>query len=167
MTQAGKNYALALEGLNVPEQDVTESERLLAENPRLAEALANPLAAQAAKERVIGRVFPPSLHNFFKTLCAHGRAEEFPEIAREYRSLRQRQAGVLSAALLYVTEPSGEQRKGIEEFLKKTYGKSRISLEMREDKDLIGGFILQAEGEEYDWSLRGRLQRLEQTLIRR
>ena len=167
MTQAGKNYALILESLPVPEEDVRECERLLEDNPQLTEALINPLVAQLQKEQVIDRVFPPSLHSFFKVLCAHGRAGEFPEIVREYQRLSQNRQGILQARLLCVTEPTPSQRQGMEEFLKKTYQKKQVLLEICLDEALMGGFILQAEGDEYDWSLRGRLRRLEQTLTGR
>ena len=35
---------------------------------------------------------------------------------------------------------------------------------MAEDKALIGGFILQVDGKEYDYSVQGRLNRLERKL---
>ena len=47
------------------------------------------------------------------------------------------------------------------------YIETKREIEMIEDKSLIGGFILQAGGKEYDWSLRGRCRRLEQKLTRR
>lgn len=167
MTQAGKNYALILESLPVSAEDVKESQRLFQNNANLVEALSNPLIARIQKEQVIERIFPTSMQNFLKVLCAHGRAEEFTEIVREYENLRQKRQGILKASLTCVTEPTVEQKQGIEEFLKKTYQKSQVFLEIHQDQELIGGFILQAEGDEYDWSLRGRLQRMEQTLIRR
>lgn len=40
-------------------------------------------------------------------------------------------------------------------------------IEMIEDKSLIGGFILQADGREFDWSMRGRYRMLQQKLTRR
>ena len=40
-------------------------------------------------------------------------------------------------------------------------------IDMKEDKNLIGGFILNAGGEEYDYSFRGRFNKLEQQLTRR
>ena len=167
MTQAGKNYALILESLPVSREEVEESVRLLEENRELKEALANPLIAGAKKEKVIGRIFPASLHSFLKVLCLHGRIAEFSGIVREYERLKRKRAGILKARLLCVTEPSREQQAGIEDFLKRTYRKEQVLLEICRQEELIGGFTLQAEGEEYDWSIRGRLQRLEQTLIRR
>ena len=38
---------------------------------------------------------------------------------------------------------------------------------MKEDPELLGGFILLVDGKEYDYSMAGRLNRLEQTLMRR
>lgn len=49
-------------------------------------------------------------------------------------------------------------------FLCKKYGVRRANIEIREDLGLLGGFILHAKSDEYDWSLKGRLKRLEQKL---
>ena len=43
----------------------------------------------------------------------------------------------------------------------------KADIQLTEDKSLIGGFVLQADGQEYDWSLRGRFRRMEQRLTRR
>ena len=49
-------------------------------------------------------------------------------------------------------------------FIKKKYGAGDIKWVMAEDKALIGGFILQVDGKEYDYSVQGRLNRLERKL---
>ena len=50
------------------------------------------------------------------------------------------------------------------DFIKKKYGAGDIKWVMAEDKALIGGFILQVDGKEYDYSVQGRLNRLERKL---
>ncbi len=53
----------------------------------------------------------------------------------------------------------------MEAFLCKKYGAKSAKIEVRQDKALLGGFILRVgSDEEYDWSLKGRLSRLEQRI---
>lgn len=55
----------------------------------------------------------------------------------------------------------------METFICKTFAADGVSWEMKEDPELLGGFILLVDGKEYDYSMAGRLNRLEQTLMRR
>ena len=54
-----------------------------------------------------------------------------------------------------------------EDFLRREFGAKEVILTLREDKSLIGGFILSAGDKEFDWSLRGRYNNLRQKLTRR
>lgn len=38
-------------------------------------------------------------------------------------------------------------------------------MELKEDKSLVGGFILRVEDQEFDYSLKGRINALQQKLI--
>ena len=67
----------------------------------------------------------------------------------------------------YVTAPKDAQLDGIRAFLCREFGAQKAEIEMIEDKSLIGGFILQADGREFDWSMRGRYRMLQQKLTRR
>ena len=60
--------------------------------------------------------------------------------------------------------PSEEQKKGMEAFLCGKYGAKKANIEVSQDPALLGGFILRVGSDEYDWSMRGRLNRLEQRL---
>ena len=73
-------------------------------------------------------------------------------------------AGVKTVYLRYTALPSEEQKKQMGDFIKKKYGAGDIKWVMAEDKALIGGFILQVDGKEYDYSVQGRLNRLERKL---
>ena len=45
--------------------------------------------------------------------------------------------------------------------------KKQVELSLVEDPSIIGGFIIEAENFETDWSIRGRLNQLQQSLVRR
>ena len=54
--------------------------------------------------------------------------------------------------------------EGFRDFLKKQYQAEEVNLTIVREPSLIGGFLLRVQGEEYDYSLRGRLNRMAQTL---
>ena len=68
------------------------------------------------------------------------------------------------AQLIYVTPPTEEQLSGIRKFLEKEFGNLDIELEMNQDVSLKSGFILRVGTKEYDWSEKGRITQLENTI---
>ena len=60
--------------------------------------------------------------------------------------------------------PTEEQKKGMEQFVRREFHAKGVVWEMEERPSLIGGFLLLVNGREYDYSMQGRLKRLEQKL---
>ncbi len=69
----------------------------------------------------------------------------------------------LTAKLFCVTPPDEKQREGIADFLEKKYG-VRPEIEIVEDKSLVSGFRLETGGDVYDWSAKGRVEKLAEQL---
>ena len=166
MTTAAVNYAKVLYELSVPQTSVQETKELLRESPEFQEVLENPLVSFEEKEKVIDRLLPEEMRNFVKTACRHNKAGLLKEILSDYEELCRKQQRILTAVLRYVTPPKEEQLENIRKFLCRQFHAKRADIELKEDKSLIGGFVLLAEGQEYDWSLRGRYRKLEQKLTR-
>ena len=55
----------------------------------------------------------------------------------------------------------------MKKYLCRRYRKNDVTFDIREDASLLGGFILKAGDFEYDYSLDGRLKRLQHKLTRR
>lgn len=163
-TEIINNYAAVLYELKPGEDAVSETEKILSQSRELVKALSSPAVPDVQKELVIERVFPRKLHTYLKVVCRHGRAEQLSDILQAYQALADREGGILRATLLCTSFPDGERKKRIESFLRKKYGARKVVLQMRIEPELIGGFLLLVGDEEFDWSLRGRLRRLEQTL---
>ena len=153
MTETSINYAKALYELSVPEEAVLETEKIFRGTPQLKGALENPLVSLKEKEHVIDRVFPQEMKNFLKVTC------KYQKISSIY--------DILEAVLTYVTKPEEAQKEKMEDFLRREFGAKEVILTLKEDKSLIGGFILSAGDKEFDWSLRGRYNNLRQKLTRR
>ena len=58
-----------------------------------------------------------------------------------------------------------EQLEGIEAFLNKKYGAKAVAFTLKEEKSLVGGFVLRVKDQEFDYSLKGRINALQQKLI--
>ena len=167
MTVTAVNYAKTLYELSVPAEAVQTTNEIFREVPGLKESLANPLVSFEAKSRVIDRVIPDEMKIFIKVACKHRNVGLLEEIFEDYEEICRRQKRILHAVMRYVTPPKAQQLEGIKAFLCREFQAERAEIEMIEDKSLIGGFILQADGREFDWSMRGRYRMLQQKLTRR
>lgn len=167
MEQAVRSYAQVLYELQVPAEDMEKTKYLLKENELLTYVLKNPLISLQVKKDLIDKIFPQTIRNFLKVVCERQRAGRLWEILRAYEDYTDRREQVLRADLFYVTAPDQAQSEQMECFLQKKFHVQKVILQKKEDKSLIGGFLLCANGIEYDFSLRGRFLKLKQNLIRR
>ena len=167
MTATAVNYAKTLYELSVSTEAVQTTKEIFREVPGLSESLENPLVPFEEKSRVIDRVIPDEMKNFIKITCKHRNIALLEEIFEDYEEICRREKKILHAVMRYVTKPQDEQLKGIKAFLCREFQATDAEIEMIEDKSLIGGFILLADGREFDWSMRGRYRMLQQKLTRR
>lgn len=162
LTAAG--YAKVLCGMNLPEETVEQTKEIFREIPQLTDIFVNPTIPLKNKLNVIDKVFPQEIRNFLKTACRYRRLDLTGEIFAAYDRYRDEQRKILRAVLTCTTPPDRRQLEGMERFLCKKYGVDKARIEVHTDDSLLGGFILRAGSDEYDWSIKGRLNRLEQTL---
>ncbi len=158
------NYAAVLYELHPQKSEVSQTKEILSKSGSLVKVLSSPAVNEAQKDRVIERLFPKRLHSYLKVACRHGRAEQLCDVIQVYQALVDKEEGTLRATLACTSFPDEEHKKKMESFLQKKYGAKKVVLQMQMDPNLIGGFLLMVGDEEFDWSLRGRLRRLEQTL---
>ena len=67
------------------------------------------------------------------------------------------------ARLYCVNPPSDAQRRGIADFLERTYG-VRPEIEIVIDKSVVGGFRLEYGDNVFDWSAQGRINKLKEDI---
>ena len=123
-----------------------------------------PTIARKKKQSGIDRVVPEEMRNCLKVVCKYQRMDLISDIFHSYDAICDEQNKVLNARLTCTAPPSEEQKKGMEAFLCGKYGAKKANIEVSQDAALLGGFILRVGSDEYDWSMRGRLNRLEQRL---
>lgn len=160
MTLTASKFIKALGALEMPIEPLEEALKIYQDNPRLQEVLKDPTIYKEQKYAAIDRIFPAQICNLLKLLCEYSDMEYFEEIAEGYRKYVNEHNNKINATLRYVTPPNDHQLEEIKNFLRSKYHVDDVILNMEEDASLIGGFILQAKGEEYDWSLKGRMESL-------
>lgn len=163
-SQAASRYAEVLWSLGLSDEVIEETKQIFAETPELSSVLMNPVIPGEEKHALTDRIFAKEIRSFLKVVTDHDKTEILDEIFRSYEERKQKDAGILTAVLRYVIPPSEEQKKKMEAFLCGRFHASGVEWDIAEDRSLIGGFILEVCGEEYDYSVKGRLNRLEQKL---
>ena len=165
MTERDVNYAKVLLELKLPEESIRETRILLNESNELLTALSNPSVKKREKIAVIDRLFNKEMRSFIKVLCDNAYIQNIEEIFKAYDKLALERKNMISATLSYVTKPSETQIEGIKQMICKKYNKVDVLLHLREEKSLMGGFVLKVEDTEYDKSLKGRIFDLQKTLL--
>ncbi len=101
---------------------------------------------------------------FLTLLLRKRRINLLPEIIDELHRLKMQREGL---AIAKVTSPlplQEEERKRLLEILERKWGK-RVILQEQVDPSILGGLIVEIEGDMLDGSLRGFLQNLQNSLL--
>jgi F-type H+-transporting ATPase subunit delta len=139
----------------------------VAGNPQLLSFADNPKVTPQQVFDVISDVarvqLPPAGQNFLRTVIDNGRLAVLPEIAHQFRELRNAQSGS-SDAIVYSPFPvSAEQVAGLTETLQKRFGR-KLNVTVQDDASLIGGVRVVVGDEVLDTSVKARLEQMKVAL---
>ncbi|MBX5474539.1 MAG: ATP synthase F1 subunit delta [Thermoleophilia bacterium] len=136
--------------------------------PELRAALRNPQLDPKAKASILGELageYEPLLSNFLRVVAEKGRAAELEAIAHEFERLIAREERRLSVELTTARELSDEEAERIVRQIEQAAGRT-VEATRKVDPDLVGGIVLRVGSLRVDASVRGRLERLRQELVR-
>lgn len=165
MTQTSINYGKVLYELSIPREAVEASRRILEEVKELSGVLESPVVTLDEKKRAVERIFPQEMKNFLCVVCKYAHATLLPEIFQAYQDYYNEQHKILTADLHCVVPPTEEQLEGIRNFLLKKYQMQDAKIRIIKDESLVGGFLIRTRDQEFDYSLKGRINALQQKLI--
>jgi len=134
--------------------------------PELSALLENPEIESHVKARMLDQVLGGAdelVRNFVRLVIEKGRAGEIPDIAAEFETLVAEQARILDVELTTAHELSETEFGRIIGRIEQASGR-KVQATRSVDANLIGGIVLQAGSMRLDASVRGRLERLRQTL---
>ena len=141
----------------------------IAESPELRAVLRNPQLEPSAKAAILDDLAgdqEPLFANFLQLVAEKGRAGELDEMAKEFERLMAREERRLTVELTTARELSDEEAELIVRQIEQTAGRS-VEATRKVDPSLVGGIVLQAGPLLADASVRGRLERLRQELVKR
>ena len=165
MKQAAINYAKALFETGIAQSIVKQAEEIYSQSPQLPMILESPVVDYEKKTRTIERIFPSEIWNFLKLVCYNRKAAYLKDIFQVYESLKKEEQSILTATLFYVTKPEDTYIEQMKEFLRRNYQRAKVELSLVQDSSLMGGFLLQVGNQQYDNSVRGALQQLQQKFM--
>ena len=138
------------------------------QSPELRSVLRNPQLDPTAKAEILADIAgdeEPLFKNFLLVVAEKGRAGELDEMAREFERLMAREERRLTVELTTARELTDEEAKAIVAQIEQAAGR-KVEATRSVDPDLVGGIVLQAGSHRADASVRGRLERLRQDLVR-
>jgi F-type H+-transporting ATPase subunit delta len=138
------------------------------QTPELRNVLRNPQLESSAKASILADIAgddEPLFKNFLLLVAEKGRARELEEIAHEFERLMAREERRLPVELTTARELTDDEAQAIVAQIEQAAGRT-VEATRSVDPDLVGGIVLQAGSYRVDASVRGRLERLRQTLVR-
>jgi F-type H+-transporting ATPase subunit delta len=138
------------------------------QSPELRSVLRNPQLDPTAKAEILADIAgdeEPLFKNFLLVVAEKGRSGEIEEMAAEFERLIAREERRLTVELTTARELTDEEAKAIVAQIEKAAGR-KVEATRTVDPDIVGGIVLQAGSHRADASVRGRLERLRQELVR-
>jgi len=129
-----------------------------ADNPKVTHQQVFDVVSDVARIQL-----PAPAVNFLRTVIENGRLSALPEIAAQFRALKNAQGGS-SDAVVYSAFPIPSSSLGdVASALEKRFGR-KLNLTVQEDPSLIGGIRVVVGDEVLDTSVKARLEQMKVAL---
>jgi F-type H+-transporting ATPase subunit delta len=129
-----------------------------ADNPKVTHQQVFDVVSDVAKVQL-----PPAATNFLQAVIENGRLPALPEIAGQFRALKNAQSGS-SDAVVYSAFPIAASSLGeVAGALEKRFGR-KLNVTVQEDPSLIGGIRVVVGDEVLDTSVKARLEQMKVAL---
>jgi len=106
---------------------------------------------------------PPAGQNFLRAIIENGRLAALPQIAQQFREMKNARGGSSDAIIFSAFPIAPEQMQGVAQALEKRFGR-KLNLSVQEDPSLIGGIRVVVGDEVLDTSVRARLEQMKVAL---
>lgn len=129
-----------------------------ADNPKVDNRQVFDVVADVARVQL-----PPAAQNFLRTVIENGRLAALPEIAGQFRAMKNAQSGSSDAVVYSAFPIAAEQLASVAAALEKRFGR-KLNVTVQEDPSLIGGIRAVVGDEVLDTSVRARLEQMKVAL---
>ena len=103
------------------------------------------------------------LRNLIAVLIDNDRIAHVSEVAAAYRRMLEEKMGIRPAEIVTARELTQDEREALMAEVGKLAG-ARVDATFKQDATILGGTVVRIGSTVYDGSLRGRLERLRETL---
>jgi F-type H+-transporting ATPase subunit delta len=140
----------------------------IAANVQLQQFAGNPGVTVTQTFDVISGVakhqLPDAAKNFLRTVIENGRISVLPEIAAQFRVLKNAQSGSSDATVYSAFPLNGSALADLAATLEKRFGR-KLNLKVEQEPALIGGVRVVVGDEVLDTSVKARLEQMKVALI--
>ena len=147
--------------------DLKAIEKALSENPEYMQFLSAPSISKTDRIGSVQAVFSEKISeyslSFLQLLCEKGCIPHFSEIVSDFQNLREWASGTQEAVVRSAIKLSDAQEQKLVKALEKRTGKSVI-LKTVIDKSVLGGIIVEIDGEVIDGSVKTDLKHIKEVI---
>ena len=140
----------------------------IASNAQLQQYAGNPSVTSKQTIDVVAGVcktkLPAAAENFLRAVIDNGRFSVLPEIADQFRALKNAQSGSSDATVFSAFALDAAALADLSATLEKRFGK-KLNLTVELQSDLIGGVRVVVGDEVLDTSVKARLEQMKAALI--
>lgn len=138
-------------------------------SPDLRTFFVDPVFPAAQKVAILDKLnaqmgLQKELRNLIAVLIDNNRIAHVAEVAAEWRSILQRQQGIRPAEIVTARELGAEERNALAAEVAKLAG-AKIDASFKLDTSILGGTVVRIGSTVYDGSVKGRLERLKESLM--
>jgi len=149
-------------------QDMDLFAKTLEQNRDLRLLLRNPIVKHDKKLAILRAIFGGKVsevtEKFFTIITQHNRESALEWVATEFQSQYETLRGIQVAQVTTATPLNAILRHEVTKLVREQTGHPTVTLNEKVDPELIGGFVLRVGDKQIDDSVRGRLNRLRNTL---
>jgi F-type H+-transporting ATPase subunit delta len=129
-----------------------------ADNPKVTDLEVYDLIVGLLREPL-----PPVGQNFLRTVIENGRLAALPEVASQFRAMKNAQGGASDAVVYSAFPIAAEQLGEVAQTLERRFGR-KLNVTVQEDSSLIGGIRVVVGDEVLDTSVKARLEQMKVAL---
>ena len=175
MTELAREYGDGLYALAAEEkieQDLLTQlktlQRCFHEQPDFVRLLGNMSLSKDERVKILDSVLRGQIHlyllNFLKILCERGALNEYEGCLAAFKTLYNQAHGIVEAYVTTAVALDDEQRARMAEKLSKMTGKT-VVINEKVDASLVGGVLLEMNGQRYDNTLKNRLKSIHSAMV--
>ena len=139
----------------------------VAGNPQLLQYAGNPKVDKRQVFDLVSEVarvqLPPAGQNFLRTVIDNRRLVALPEVAQQFREMKNALGGTSDAVVYSAFPIAADQLGGVAQAIEKRFGR-KLNLTVQEDPSLIGGIRVVVGDEVLDTSVKARLEQMKVAL---